>query len=100
MNKEKIWGAIAKQIYQLALDTYGIEAQKMMVFEEMSELQKALCKHSRGKGSITAIAEEIADVLVMLDQMILYFEIEGCVEEFKRFKIARLKNRLEGRCAE
>lgn len=88
-----------ESIYRLALDTYGIEAQTMMVFEEMSELQKELCKHARGKENITAIAEEIADVLVMLDQMILYFGIGEGVAEFKKFKITRLQNRLEGRCA-
>ena len=39
-------------------------------FEEMSELQKELCKHDRGKDNREAIAEEIADVQIMLEQMI------------------------------
>ena len=36
-------------ILEKALDTYGAQAQTLMVMEEMSELQKELCKHARGK---------------------------------------------------
>ena len=36
-------------IYREALNKWGAEAQTLMVFEEMSELQKELCKHARGK---------------------------------------------------
>lgn len=37
------------KIYCEALNKWGAEAQTLMVFEEMSELQKELCKHARGK---------------------------------------------------
>ena len=40
-----------------------------MMFEEMAELQKELCKNARGKDNRAEIAEEIADVHIMLDQM-------------------------------
>ena len=43
-----------------ALETYGADAQTLMVFEEFSELQKELCKHARGKENRLEIAEEIA----------------------------------------
>ena len=36
-------------IYREALNKWGAEAQTLMVFEEMSELQKELCKHARVK---------------------------------------------------
>lgn len=54
-------------LYRLALDTFGPDAQTLMMFEEMSELQKELCKHARGKDNREAIAEEIADVQIMLE---------------------------------
>ena len=57
------------KIYCEALNKWGAEAQTLMVFEEMSELQKELCKHARGKDNREAIAEEIADVQIMLEQM-------------------------------
>ncbi len=51
-----------REILKRAVETYGAQAQTLMVFEEMSELQKELCKHARGKDNREAIAEEIADV--------------------------------------
>ena len=83
------------EIYQKALDTYGPEAQTTMVFEEMAELQKELCKHARGKDNVDAIAEEIADVQIMLEQMILLYHCPGMVECFKAAKIKRLAEGLE-----
>lgn len=59
------------EVLQRALDTYGSLPQIVMVFEEMSELQKELCKYLRGKYSPANIAEEIADVEIMLEQLSL-----------------------------
>lgn len=51
------------EIIQLAIQTYGKEAQTRMLFEEMAELQNALCKLSRGRGTVSDVCEEIADVM-------------------------------------
>ena len=59
------------KIYCEALNKWGAEAQTLMVFEDMSELQKELCKRARGKDNREAIAEEIADVQIMLEQMMI-----------------------------
>lgn len=83
-----------KEIYAKALETWGEEAQIAMVFEEMAELQKELCKALRGKKRTDAIAEEIADVEIMLEQMKLHFGVDGDVENYKVCKLERLKNRL------
>lgn len=83
------------QIYKSALNTYGSENQTRMVFEEMAELQKELCKSLRGEDNIEAIAEEIADVQIMLAQMIMLYDCAGMVEQQKHKKINRLKERLE-----
>lgn len=74
-------------VFRKALDTYGAEAQTLMVFEEMAELQKELSKHARGKDNTMEIAEEIADVQIMLDQMII---LHDCADEVKGFRIAKL----------
>lgn len=50
------------EVLQRALDTYGSALQIVVMMEEMSELQKELCKYLRGKYSPANIAEEIADV--------------------------------------
>lgn len=83
------------ELYRLALSTYGPEAQTLMVMEEMAELQKELCKHARGKDNQFAIAEEIADVLIMLDQMMVLHDCESIVAQYKQNKLERLKERLQ-----
>lgn len=83
------------ELYRLALSTYGTEAQTLMVMEEMAELQKELCKHARGKDNQFAISEEIADVLIMLDQMMVLHDCESIVAQYKQDKLERLKERLQ-----
>ncbi|RXM53935.1 hypothetical protein DP134_14045 [Clostridium tetani] len=84
-----------KEIYKKAISTYGLYAQMDMVFEEMSELQKELCKFKRGKNTVGNIAEEIADVKIMLEQMELAFDIKDKVKFEKDLKIKRLEERIE-----
>ncbi|BDR84904.1 nucleoside triphosphate pyrophosphohydrolase family protein [Clostridium tetani] len=84
-----------KEIYKKAISTYGLYAQIDMVFEEMSELQKELCKFKRGKSNMPNIAEEIADVKIMLEQMELAFDIKDKVEFQKDLKIKRLEERIK-----
>lgn len=83
------------EVLQRALDTYGYDLQIMMVFEEMSELQKELCKYLRGKYSPANIAEEIADVEIMLEQMKMLFCCTDDVRNERRRKVERLKERLD-----
>lgn len=82
------------EIYKEALRRWGPEAQTLMAFEEMSELQKELCKAARGKRNKAEIAEEIADVYIMLGQMILLHKCAEEVEEQKARKLERLEERL------
>ena len=51
------------------IDYYGEEKQMIKAIEEMSELQKELCKTLIGKGNRDSLVEEIADVQIMLDQL-------------------------------
>ncbi len=84
-----------REILKRAVETYGAQAQTLMVFEEMSELQKELCKHARGKDNREAIAEEIADVQIMLGQMMILHQCERLVEAYRSQKMERLARRLE-----
>ena len=77
-----------------AIKQYGAPAQTIKAIEEMSELQKELCKHLAGKNNVSEIAEEIADVEIMLTQMTLIFGCAFEVIEWKKKKIDRLANRL------
>lgn len=82
-------------ILRRAIATWGAGAQMVMVCEEMAELQKELCKNLRGSGNEMAIAEEIADVEIMLDQMKILFVISRNVAVCRSQKIERLARRLE-----
>ena len=85
-----------KDILRAAIAKYGKSAQMLMVLEEMSELQKEICKAFRGKDNVEEIADEVADVEIMLDQLKIIFQIEDEVWNHRRFKLARLLKRLEG----
>lgn len=83
-----------RDIYQAALEKWGADAQTLMVFEEMAELQKELCKNARGKDNRGSIAEEIADVQIMLEQMTVLHDCRTMVRTYKTAKLNRLKERL------
>lgn len=88
-------GPDGNEICRAALEAFGAEAQMVMAIEEMSELTKELCKHRRGRDNVEAIAEEIADVEIMLRQMVMLFDCAGQVETFRRYKLERLARRVE-----
>ena len=83
-----------REICTSALAMWGAEAQTRMVFEEMAELQKELCKHARGGSKRIYIAEEIADVEIMLEQMKILHNCGELVEDFKAYKLNRLASRI------
>lgn len=82
-------------VLRRAIVTYGGRNQTLMVMEEMAELQKELCKRERGADNVAAIAEEIADVQIMLAQMNMLHGCADKVETYKHDKIERLRLRLE-----
>lgn len=90
-----------RSVYEDALLTWGAEAQTKMLFEEIGELMQAVCKAGRVKNWEKRmevwhnIAEEIADVKIMLEQMEILFDVEDAVDVCKGEKIARLAERLE-----
>lgn len=84
-----------REILENALTTFGAEAQILMVMEEMAELQKELCKNLRGKDNVANIAEEIADVQIMLEQMTLLYDCEHAVQANREYKLMRLESRIE-----
>ena len=82
------------EILLSALTKWGAGMQTVMVFEEMAELQKELCKSLRGKDNRGYIAEEIADVRIMLDQMEILHDCAEDVDTWRKVKLGRLEKRL------
>ena len=88
LNSKKI------SIYKKAISSFGKADQIIVAIEECSELQKELTKALRGKVNLLGIAEEIADVEIMLEQLKLIFDNRQEVEKFKNAKIVRLNKTL------
>lgn len=86
-----------KKIYQQAVKKFGSKKQLIKTIEELSELQKELCKlllnphHSRDK-----IAEEIADVEIMLPQARIILDEDSRVDIWKSQKLSKMVDRLNG----
>lgn len=83
-----------RQILGRAISLYGSEIQTVIAIEELSELQKELCKSLRGQTDRQHIAEEIADVQIMLEQMMILYELHYDVVTWRRKKVDRLRERL------
>jgi NTP pyrophosphatase (non-canonical NTP hydrolase) len=86
-----------KEQLQEIVNHYGTDHQKDKLFEEMAELQKEVCKEKDGKGDIPHIAEELADVYIMLQQMQLIYGItDEQIEQVVQEKIERTLDVIEG----
>lgn len=91
-----------KDLYTRAIERYGVGAQVMKAIEEFAELTQALCRASAAEGQpkerVAAIAdnlsEEMADALIMWEQLLLIFGNSEDVSEWLERKKARLERRL------
>ena len=82
--------------FEAAISTYGKEQQLIVAIEELSELQKEICKVLRkniGRPR-SKVHEEIADVEIMLEQLKMIFKCDDAVEGWRLDKVVRLKSRL------
>lgn len=96
---------INEKINKETMNRYGIERQSLVAMEELSELQKAISKLVRNpeektkplefKGLRNNLIEEMADVIICMDQLKEYYkvktsEIQGIIDS----KQARQRRRL------
>ena len=82
-------------LYQLVMDKHGVDAQLTVVIEELSELAKEVCKIKRNIGNLDHLAEEIADVEIMCEQLRYIYDLDFAVEAWKKAKLLRLAERLK-----
>ena len=84
----------AEVIMGRAITTWGPETQLTVALEELSELQKEICKCLRGSDNLDALSEEMADVEIMLAQLRMMFGNGESVEAWKARKLERLDGRI------
>ena len=83
------------QVYLNALNHFGETAQIVMAPEELSEVQKDICKKMRGYDNADHLAEEIADATIMLEQIRLFFGLNDLVCQKMDLKVQRLDSLLK-----
>ena len=76
-------------------DHYGIERQLHQLAEECSELAVE-ASHSARKGVTVKIIEEMADVLLMIEQVVYLAKIDMCdIEDCINYKLDRQLERIK-----
>jgi len=83
------------KIYTQCIALWGIYPQMIMVFEELAELIAAIAKYDRQRATADDVAGEIADVRIMMGQLMSVTGIsENQVKEKEIVKMERLKERI------
>ena len=106
LKENLVYFCFDKKIIDETLDLYGIERQSLVAMEELSELQKAISKLVRNpeertkplefKGLKNNLIEEMADVLICMDQLIEFYHIQRPdIQDIIQAKQERQAKRLE-----
>lgn len=86
------------RIKKIALN-YGYDRQSIKLIEEMAELTQAIAKHRESKDKAATLVDikgEMADVLVVMDQMKYLLNIKDeQLEEIVEYKINRQLLRIK-----
>ena len=86
------------ELYDEAIEQWGGPSQVLMAAEEMGELTQAICHRMRNNKEISdeRIADEIADVRIMLEQLAYLFKIpHSMILDTEHRKLLRLKELLK-----
>lgn len=84
------------EILKFAIKVFGEKAQEEMAIEECAELITAINHKHRGRKH--NIAEEIADVEIMLEQLKIINDCDDEVEQIRKSKLDRLFDRAFDMC--
>jgi NTP pyrophosphatase (non-canonical NTP hydrolase) len=85
MGFECAWNPAAK-----AVEVFGAEQQKLVAIGEMGELMTAMSDHERGRKTVHDIADEIADVEQVLEELKIIYGIRRDVLLAKPRKAKKL----------
>lgn len=86
---------INNTVLREAIKIFGELHQEVKAIEEMAELQQELAKYTCCNGDYGRIAEEMADVYIMLQQLLMIFDNSDLVQAYIMLKVIRLENKLK-----
>lgn len=81
------------ELYNDVMQVFGYGHLMHKAVEEMAELTNALMKHSMLRAKREDVISEIADVVICMEQLALYFGVNDVMAEKDR-KLERLEERL------
>lgn len=86
-----------KDIYKKAISHYGAKHQMFKTVEELAELSAALMKYNlEGHGKLNVL-EEVADVIVMIEQLRIILDADSVIDGIIESKLMRLGAKLATR---
>ena len=80
-----------KELYKKAYQLWGVSSQLDFMIEECSELVVAIQHWKRDRVNDGKVAEEIADVEIMCEQLRVLFRDDDTVDFWKEIKLTRLE---------
>lgn len=92
-----------KTIFEQAVDVFGPQDRQTLLAEEVGELLAALNQWARGRIPASRVAEEVADVTIVLEQLPYVIAMNGMdpekfslmVGRFREQKLVRLQGILK-----
>lgn len=90
----RIKGHKPQDILRKNIEYHGGRMEVDVAIEEMSELTKELIKNRRGKQNVPQIAEEIAHVEIMMEQLKMIFCCRELVAEQMDMTIEEIRDGL------
>lgn len=81
--------------YTDALNLWGEDFQKSMFHEEIGEVLTAMSHEMRGRCGKAAVLEELADLQIMLNQMVVLYGTDDEFKDIINAKLTRMINRIE-----
>jgi len=85
-----------EEIYNASVNQWGDDFNITVAIGELAELITAITDWQRGRHDIKPVMEEIVDVQLMLNQLRNILDAEPMYKALWRYKVDRLKQRLEG----
>lgn len=85
-------------ILKKSIEFNGMDTERVIIMEELSELIQEVSKHYRNKGNIMHLLEEMADVYICLEELKLMTGIDDHdIEAAMSVKYERIKNDIESK---
>lgn len=93
-TEEKMIGVMKENLEHCLSHTGSYDAIKIISMEECNELSIEISKALRDQTSIVGLIEEMADVLISIQELRLIYSIEDCViQDAIRVKLDRMRER-------